>query len=87
MAVDEPKTPRQRAGRIVDDLAKRGEVRAKDIQKAARELSEKASRDRRDLMRLIQKEIKRQIEGLGLPRRTEIERLTKRLEKLEKKDT
>lgn len=76
--------PRERAGKIVGDLAKRGEGRAKDIQKAARELADRSARDRRDLMGLIQKEIRRQVEALGLARRTEVERLNKRVQQLEK---
>jgi polyhydroxyalkanoate synthesis regulator phasin len=74
-----------RAGRIVDQLAKRGESRAKDIQKAARGIADRNARDRRDLMRLIQKEIRRQVETLGLARRTEVDKLDKRLAQLEGK--
>lgn len=87
MTVAEPKSPqakaRERAEKIVSDLAKRGESRTKGIQKAAREIAERSSWDRRDLMKLIQKEIKRQVEVLGLARRAEIERLQKRVEELE----
>jgi polyhydroxyalkanoate synthesis regulator phasin len=79
-------TQRERAGKLVGDLAKRGESRAKDIQKAARELADRSARDRRDLMRLIQKEIKRQVEALGLANRLDLDRLTKRIDQLEGKD-
>lgn len=57
---------RERAEKIVRDLAARGETRTKDIQKAARELADRSARNQRDLARLIQKEVKRQIEALGL---------------------
>lgn len=74
---------RERAEKIVADLAQRGETRSKDIQKAARELADRSVRDQRDLARLIQKEIKRQIEGLGLATRDDVGRLQRRVKDLE----
>ena len=56
------------------DLAQRGETRTKDIQKAARELAERSARNQRELARLIQKEIKRQVESLGLATRDDVGR-------------
>jgi hypothetical protein len=53
-------SPRERAEKIVGDLAKRGESRTKGIQKAARELADRSARDRDDLMRLLGKEIRAQ---------------------------
>jgi polyhydroxyalkanoate synthesis regulator phasin len=82
---DKGDTPRERAERIVGELAKRGESRAKGIQKAARHFAERSARDQRELMRLIQKEIRRQVEALGLARNTEVERLRKRVQELEKR--
>jgi polyhydroxyalkanoate synthesis regulator phasin len=81
------KAPGGRAQRIVSDLAKRGETRAKDLQKAARELAERSARSRRELAGLIQKEIRRQIRSLGLATRDDIERLQRRLRDLEKGTT
>ncbi len=78
-------SPRERAERIVGDLAKRGESRTKGIQKAARDFAERSARDQRELLRLIQKEIRRQVEALGLARNAEVERLNKRVRELEKK--
>jgi polyhydroxyalkanoate synthesis regulator phasin len=74
----------ERAGKLVDDLAKRGETRTKDIQKAARGIADRSARDRRDLMRLIQKEIRRQVEALGLARNADVEKLDRRVKELEK---
>lgn len=79
--------PSGRAQRIVSDLAKRGESRAKDLQKAARELAERSARNRRELASLVQKEIRRQIKGLGLATRDEIDRLQRRVRELEKSAT
>ena len=74
---------RDRAERIVTDLARRGEIRTKDIQKAARDLADRSARDRRELARLISKEIKRQIEALGLATRDDVGRLERRVDDLE----
>src|SRR5919109_5535473 len=79
--------PAQRAQRIVSDLAKRGETRAKDLQKAARDLAERSARSRRELASLIRKEIRRQIRTLGLATRDDVERLQKRVRDLEKRPT
>ena len=65
---------RERAEKIVRELAERGETRTKDLQKAARELADRSARNQRDLARLIQKEVKRQIEALGLASRDDVKR-------------
>jgi polyhydroxyalkanoate synthesis regulator phasin len=74
---------RERAEKIIGDLARRGEVRTRDLQKAARELAERSARNQRDLARLIQKEIKRQIEALGLATGDDVGDLRERVESLE----
>ena len=75
---------RERAERIVVDLAKRGESRTRDMQKAARELADRSARNQRDLVRLVQKEIRRQMESRGFATREEVERLRTRVQQLEK---
>ena len=79
-----PERPRDRAERVVSDLAKRGEARAKDLQKLMRELTERSARSRKELGSLVQKEIRRQIRALGLATHDEVERLQKRIRELEK---
>ncbi len=76
-----------RTQRIVGDLAKRGESRAKNLQKAARDLAERSARNRREVVSLVQKEIRRQIKGLGLATRDEVDRLQRRVRELEKTST
>ncbi len=76
--------PRDRAEKIMKDLAKRGEVRARDMQKAARELADRSARNRKELVGLIQKEIRRQIKGLGLATRDDVDRLQRRVRELER---
>ena len=78
---------RERAEKIVSDLAKRGETRTKDIQQAARELADRSARNQRELAQLIQKEIKRQVDALGLATRDDVGRLHRRVNELEKDTT
>ena len=56
--------------RIVDELAKRGEVRTKDITQAARDIAERSARNRDETVRLISKEIRRQLASRG-PKKTD----------------
>ena len=81
------KSPAERAESVVADLARRGEVRARDLQKALRTLAERAERNRTELTRLIQKEINRQVKALGLATRDEVDALRKRIRELEKPKT
>ena len=77
--------PRDRAEKLVRDLQRRGEVRARDISKTAQELVDRSVRNRRELVRLVQKEIGRQVQALGLVTRDEVDKLAGRVAKLEKK--
>ena len=74
----------KRAEGLVGDLARRGEVRARDMQKLAKTLVDRVERNRSELARLIQKEIGRQVKALGLATRDEVETLRKRVAKLER---
>jgi len=60
-------------------------VRARDFQKLARTLIDRAERNRTELTRLVQKEISRQVKALGLATRDEVEALRKRVRALERK--
>jgi polyhydroxyalkanoate synthesis regulator phasin len=82
-AVSVTDVPRERAERIFRDLADRGEVRARDLQKVAKEMADRSARNREELARLIRKEIRRQISSLGLATRNDVERLQSRIRKLE----
>jgi polyhydroxyalkanoate synthesis regulator phasin len=87
--VAEPKrgtsrTAAQRAETVVADLARRGELRARDLQRLARELVDRAERNRTELTRLIQKEINRQVKTLGLATQDEVDALRKRVSELER---
>jgi polyhydroxyalkanoate synthesis regulator phasin len=72
---------------LVGELARRGEVRAKDFQKLARTLIDRAERNRTELTRLVSKEISRQVKSLGLATRDDVDALRKRIRELERKPT
>ncbi len=76
--------PRERAERLVRDLQKRGEVRARDIQAAVQEVVDRSSRNRQELVRLVQKEIRRQVHALGLATQDDVDRVARRVKALEK---
>jgi polyhydroxyalkanoate synthesis regulator phasin len=82
-AVSVTDVPRERAEKVFRELAERGEVRARDLQKVAQEMADRSARNREELARLIRKEIKRQISSLGLATRNDVERLSTRVRKLE----
>jgi polyhydroxyalkanoate synthesis regulator phasin len=82
-AVSVTDVPRERAERIFRELAERGEVRARDLQKVAKEMADRSARNREELARLIRKEIRRQISQAGVATRTDVERLQARVRKLE----
>ena len=77
----------RRADGVVADLARRGEIRARDLQRLTRALIERAERNRNELARLIRKEIKRQVSALGLATHAEVEALRKRVRALERPRT
>ena len=84
MADAKNRTAAERAEQVVGDLARRGEVRARDLQKFAKAVLDRAEQSRTELTRLIQKEIRRQVKALGLATRDEVDTLKKRVAKLEK---
>lgn len=75
--------PRERAEKLVRDLQERGEIRARDIRKATEDLVERSVRNRRELVGLVQKEIRRQIRSLGLATREDVDKLARRVKTLE----
>jgi polyhydroxyalkanoate synthesis regulator phasin len=73
--------PRERVEKVVGELAKRGELRAGQVSEAVSTIVKRQARNRAELVRLIRKEIGRQLEGA--PTREDLEKLTKRIRALE----
>jgi polyhydroxyalkanoate synthesis regulator phasin len=74
---------RHRAEQITKELVKAGEVRRKEASALVRDLVERSKENRRELARLVRSEIKNQVEGLGLATKRDVERLERRVARLE----
>lgn len=74
---------RYRAEQLVRDLVKAGDVRRDQASTVVRDLMERSRQNRMEVMRLIQSEIRGQIATLGLASTRDIERLERRVARLE----
>ncbi|MDQ3940737.1 MAG: hypothetical protein M3238_05235 [Actinomycetota bacterium] len=74
---------RHQAEQIIKDFVKSGDVRRQQASTAARELVERSKENRKELTRFLRSEIKNQIEGLGLASKRDVERLERRVARLE----
>lgn len=74
---------RNRAEQFVKDWVKAGDVRRDQAQSLVMELVEWSRQNRRDLLQLMRSEIQSQIEALGLATKRDVERLERRVKRLE----
>jgi polyhydroxyalkanoate synthesis regulator phasin len=74
---------RHRAEQVVKDLVKSGDVRKDQTTALVRELLKKSAENRRELSGFVRNEIKGQIESLGLASKRDLERLERRITRLE----
>jgi polyhydroxyalkanoate synthesis regulator phasin len=76
-------TTRTQAERVAGLLAKQGEVQAGQVSRVAEDLLRRTRKNREQLSRLIQREIKRQLGAVGIATREEVARLQQRVRALE----
>ena len=74
---------RHQAERIVKDFVKSGDVRRKQASGAVKELMQTSKAARKELARLVRSEIQNQIESLGLATQRDLERLERRVARVE----
>ena len=74
---------RNRAEQVVRDLVKAGDVRKDQTSTVVKELLRRSAENRKELTNFVRSEIKHQIEGLGLASKRDVERLERRLARLE----
>lgn len=74
---------RYRAEQIVKDLVKAGDVRREQASVLVRDLMEASKTSRDELMRFVRSEIQNQISALGLASQRELDRLERRVSRLE----
>ena len=74
---------RHRAEQIVRDLVQRGDVRREQASAAVREIMEASSQSRQELVRFVRGEIRAQVANLGVASKRDVERLERRVARLE----
>ena len=74
---------RHQAEQIIKDLVKSGDVRRQQASTAARELVDRSRQNRKELLRFVRSEIQNQIESLGLATKRDLERMERRIARLE----
>jgi polyhydroxyalkanoate synthesis regulator phasin len=74
---------RQKAEQVVKDLVSGGFVRREQTGDAVKELLHRSEENRRDIVTFIRSELRNQIEGLGLATKRDVERLERRVARLE----
>ena len=74
---------RQKAEQIVKELVKSGYVRTDQTSGAVKELLKRSDDNRKEITRFIRSELKNQIEGLGLATKRDVERLERKVARLE----
>lgn len=74
---------RNRAEQIVRDLVQQGDVRREQASSAVRDLIEISRNSREELIRFVRGEIRAQVDNLGLASKRDVERLERRIARLE----
>ena len=74
---------RHQAEQIVKDFVKAGDVRRQQASSVARELYDRSRENRKQLTSIVRTEIQNQIQNLGLASKRDLERLERRITRLE----
>jgi polyhydroxyalkanoate synthesis regulator phasin len=74
---------KQRAEGFVKDLVNAGDVGRRQASSIVKDLMEATRQNRHELMRFVRAEVKSQLEGLGVASKRDVERLERRINKLE----
>ena len=74
---------RHQAEQVIKDLVKAGDIRRQQASSAARELYERSRENRKQLTAIVRTEIQNQIQNLGLASKRDVERLERRVARLE----
>jgi polyhydroxyalkanoate synthesis regulator phasin len=74
---------RHRAEQIVRDLVQHGDVRREQASAAVREIMDASRQSRQELIRFVRGEIRAQIANLGVASKRDLERLERRIARLE----
>lgn len=76
---------RERAEKLVKEWEEEGEVRRKDMKKTVNELVKKGERERDDLRKTIDERVAELTKKIGVITKSDLEKITAKLERLEKR--
>jgi polyhydroxyalkanoate synthesis regulator phasin len=74
---------RNRAEQIVKDMVAAGEVKRKQASKVVKDLMETSKANRLELLKIVRSEIQGQVQNLGLATQRDLERVERRVARLE----
>jgi polyhydroxyalkanoate synthesis regulator phasin len=74
---------RHQAEQIVKDLVKSGDVRRKQASDVVKDLLDRSRQNRKEMLRFLRSEVQNQIEGLGLVTKRDLDRLERKVARLE----
>ena len=74
---------RHQAEQVIKDLVKAGDIRRQQASSAARDLYERSRENRKQLTAIVRSEIQNQVQNLGLASKRDVERLERRVARLE----
>ena len=74
---------RNQAEQIIKDLVQAGDVRRQQASSAAKDLYERSRENRKQLTSIIRSEIQNQVQNLGLASKRDLDRLERRINRLE----
>ena len=75
----------EKANKITKDLIKKGKMKKPEAKKFAKEVLENSKKQQMELQKRIEKQTKKTIALLGIPSKTDMAKLEKRIKALEKK--
>jgi polyhydroxyalkanoate synthesis regulator phasin len=78
---------RNRAEAVVRDLIKSGELSGGQATQTVRDLMERSKQNRTEILNLVSSEMRNQVQAIGLASKRDIERLERRIARLEDRPT
>jgi|UniRef100_A0A7C5KCB2 polyhydroxyalkanoate synthesis regulator phasin len=78
---------REKAERLIDDLVKRGEVASEERYKMIDKLLKQVDEQEKRLMQIVSETVKKTVSEMGLPTKDDMEKILKRLDDIEKKNS
>ena len=76
---------RERAGKLVSELAEKGEIKKGDAAKLVDDLLKKGEKARDDLRKIVKKEVNAALKNINIATKDDIDELKKKIRTIEKK--